>query len=470
MSSSLQSIMNMGSESLQNSRQGLDVTGHNIANAQTPGYSKQVINLQTKIPTLRGGHCFGNGARVNDIARSHDRFLETQILKESHHLGYTEAQGKGLVDLEDLFNPELTSTVRDRMVAFENSLRDLSNFPEETSVRLNVVECAQTLIQSLQANDNSLNNMSRDINAELDSHCSTLNKKFSSLAQVNQSIKELKSNGSSPGDLEDQRDGLIRDISHFIDIKVYEDERTGYIIRGPGDVLLMEGQTHSLFSVDPSQGTVEQPAFTCSDITGTGSHVLKPKEGRLGGLLNIRDSYIPKLRENLNTMAYSYARKFNETHEEGFGVGDYSETSGRKFFEGLDDPRNVLKNLKVTALIQEDPRALATAITGHSPGDNVIANRYLKLLHDPLIDRKSTLEFYDTIVGNLGTHSLRSQNDLKASKIVVAQLDGRKESISGVSLDEEATELIKYQHLFAASSKIITTMDELFQVILQLKR
>ena len=145
---SLAGILNKGSESLTNSRIGVDVTGHNISNAHTPGYSRQIVNMEAKTPIQYGLHVFGDGARVQSIIRSHNGFLEKQIQREVQVHGKRKELLDGLQKLQGFFNPDLTSTIRDRFGSFSNAIRELSNEPEEQAARINLIENGKALSQA----------------------------------------------------------------------------------------------------------------------------------------------------------------------------------------------------------------------------------------------------------------------------------------------------------------------------------
>jgi len=469
----LNQMMNLGSESLNNSRLGEDITGHNISNAQTPGYSRQIVNLQTKMPYRDGNHIFGNGADLQSIARAHDDFLETQIRKETQHHSLTEGVAAGLADLESLFNPEMTSTIRDRLGVFQNSIRELSNFPEEPSVRVNLVEAGQALCQSFQTAFDGVERIQRDATDEIANHVQSINSKLKTLATLNQSIQEMEVTSTQANDLQDRRDLLVKELSALMDVQVYHDENKALVLRGPGGKLLVEGPHSAHLLMDPVQLKHGFPRVFVSDFEGhTWQEVTdKIKMGKLGGLVTTRDVYAHSLKQDLNALASQLANRMNQVHQQGYGLHQYEDTRGRAFF-AFDQNLPPAKGLHVDVLLVNDPFAVSTAMSPRTSGDNIVANQMLGLFQEGVLDgvRSTFAEFYDKFVGDVGVNARRCQEDLKASKIVMSQLEGRRESVSGVSLDEEAANLLKYQNLFAASSRIVTTVDELFKTILDLKR
>ena len=213
MAATLHNILNKGSESLANSRVAIDVTGHNISNAHTAGYSRQAVNLETKHPIDEGLHVFGDGARIQSIARVHDSFLEKQIRREVQTQSKHETLANGLKKLEDLFNPDLTSTIRDRFNSFGNAMREVANYPEEVSVRMNVIESGKALSQAFNSTHAGILQVQTDANEEIKQNTESLNQKLLEIASLNAQIREMGAGGlSDVNDLEDKRDKLIEEI------------------------------------------------------------------------------------------------------------------------------------------------------------------------------------------------------------------------------------------------------------------
>lgn len=473
MASSLFHIMSMGSESLANARLGVDVTGHNISNAHTEGYSRQRVNISTKPPVQYGLHVLGNGAKVDSISRMHDQYLEGYIRKEMQTNGAAEAITTGLERLEELFNPELTATVRQRMDTFQNSLREFANFPEDPSVRTNVVESGNALAQSVNITHSGILGVQRDLSNEVADQIKTLNTRLTEVSGLNSMIKALQSGGREANDLLDKRDELIKQIGQTVDIQVYNDQNDSLVIRGAGGELLVDGSRNGQFKTSDGSGLVDKSkVYFLNDPTSAPHDVTKKIEGgRIAGMLKVRDQYAQRVRDELNTLASGFGESFNEIHRRGFGVGEFSELDGRNFFEGTnhEDPAAAFR---VNDLILAEPNAVAAAMSGLTSGDNVIANDLVRLFKDPIFDdgKISVADYYDRLVGNVGIDSMRAQEEFNASKIVMSQLDAQREATAGVSLDEEAANLLKYQHLFAASSRVITTVDQMLETILGLKR
>lgn len=128
--------------------------------------------------------------------------------------------------------------------------------------------------------------------------------------------------------------------------------------------------------------------------------------------------------------------------------------------------------MEVSLGIVYNPNAVAAAMSTMTPGDNVVANQLVKLFYEPLFDDKTTTitGVYDKMISKLGISALKTKEEATASQIIYDRLKAQRETVAGVSLDDEAANLLKYQHLFTASSRVITTADEMFKTVLDLKR
>ncbi|NBO39250.1 flagellar hook-associated protein FlgK [bacterium] len=475
MPTGLQHILNVGGESLGNSRLGIEITGHNISNAQTPGYSRQRPDFEPNHPAQYGTLILGQGAQVARISRAQNEYLETALRRETQNQGRAESFEHNLSRLEGYFNPDLTATVRVRMDSFGSALRDFANMPEEPAMRIHLLETANNLTSSLNVAHANVSQLQSDISEELQVDCDVATQKLKEVASLNKEILALQmGDDTRPHDLDDRRDLALKELSKLMDIQMYKDDRGLYTVRGPGGSLLVEG----IFSAELRMNVDEdsqQPKVVVSDFANTKVNDITQsfRTGKISGMLDVRDKYAQRIRDNLNEFAEKFGQQFNQIHSQGFGRGEFSKANGRDFFEGIDDKRfEAAKQISVSRLIQQDTNAISAGMTAMTPGDNVIANELIRSFNKPLFDNGTSTAtmYYDNFVSSLGSATMSAKNELKAANIVKANVETQKEQITGVSLDEEAANMLKYQHLFTASSKIITTADEMFKTVLDLKR
>lgn len=467
--------LGIGSESLFATRQGVDTTSHNIANAQTEGYSRQRVELSQREPSQRGNILIGNGVFTGTIKRSHDEFLEKQINTTNSDLGQGESREASMVNLEAIFSPELANSVAEEMSIFFDSLQSLSSFPEEVTVRTLVRENGLNLASSFRHVDDELVKYRANVNDEVRSVTGQLGDIVKSIAVLNKKIREAEVvPGAEANDLRDQRDTFVRELSSMIDIDYYQDQFGMFTIRGPGQVLLVDRGYSAEFSVQARDENFGLYDVVVTDFEGGVAHNITPRieSGRLGSLVDVRDNLIGSYLDEINELAYTFVTRLNDVHRQGFGQKQFREVNGRDFFKSIEDKSIAARSVQVDSSIINSIDAIAAASSPSSPGDNVNVNQMLALKHDRLLDDASStfVEFYANFAGKIGADTVRAKHLHEASRILMTDLQKRSEAISGVSLDEEAANLLRWQTAFTASSKVITTVDEMLDTVLSLKR
>jgi flagellar hook-associated protein 1 FlgK len=464
--------LNIGSESLFASRQGVDTAGHNIANAQTEGFSRQRINLEQRAPSETRGVVIGNGVFVKNITRAHDSFLEKQINDTHQEAGQSSARLDSMKPLEAIYSPELGNGLATELDKFFNSLQDLSNFPEELPIRTSVKENAQNVINAFHHIDESLKIHRDYINNRIAGEVSEASGMVEQIAKLNIAIKGAETSSSKEvSDLLDQQDKILRELTQKMDISYYRGDQGMVVVRGPAETLLVD--RGSFAKIDVSRAG----DGNLYDIVVLDGAAYKPtvvthenKRGRLAGMVEVRDRVVPNLLDSNNKMAGAFAGSMNDIHREGFGLKNYKETTGRNFFEISSNPDEVASTLKMDDLIIESANAISVAASPNAPGDNVLVNNMLRLREQKVMGDATLNDYYANYVGVFGLDLVRTQQTKDADDTLIRNLNARRDSVAGVSMDEEATNLLKWQANFTASSKVITTVDEMIETVLQMKR
>lgn len=466
--------LNIGSEALYATRQGVDTTGHNIANAQVEGFSRQRVNLTTRPPLERNGLIIGNGTFVKNITRSHDEFIEKQMNLTNQDAGRAKARASAMRQIEISFSPEMAANVGEELSKFFNAMQTLSNLPEDPTTRTSVVETAKNAAAAFRRVDADLKMHRASMNERVVEVCDRTTDNLKEIADLNIKIQAQEAGDPlTANDLRDQRDRLLREVSSNIEVHYYEDKNGMLVVRGPKEVTLVDAGNSAKVHAERN---VNNNNFYDVLVTDWEDHSARNvtngiNGGTLDGLLKVRDDDLPNLIDKNNQMAQTFTETVNEIHRDGFGLGAYSEVTGRNFFREVFDPNLAAANIDVDDAIMESTDAIACASTPWAPGDNVNLNRILKTKDEKLFDGEQTFnEFYANYVGALGLDVVRADHIKEGCDILTEDLTKRREGVSGVSLDEEATNLLKWQTCFTANSKVITTIDEMLDTVLSLKR
>ncbi|MCB0384181.1 MAG: flagellar hook-associated protein FlgK, partial [Bdellovibrionales bacterium] len=245
------------------------------------------------------------------------------------------------------------------------------------------------------------------------------------------------------------------------------------ITAGDNAVLVSGHSYREMFSASTEEkpgkreGNIE--VFYRPTETGTPVNVTKQfRSGKLGGLLDVRDKVANGLLDHMDNMAYTLAIEVNKIHTQGF---DRYNDKGQGFFVIPDNVRNASQTLQVNQSVLNDVGRIVAGASVNAPGDNRIANILSSLQYKPVFDGANSFDnYYNSIVGEIGVESSRANSEHESQKNIVKQLENIRESISGVSLDEETAKMIEFQKNFDASARLIRTADEMMDTVLNLKR
>ncbi len=313
-------ILNTAKEGLLIQQYAMNVTGHNIANVSTEGFSRQTPVIGAKTPGQYGGLIFGRGAELQEIKRETDTFVETSLRnRNSDHSSMTEKEIY-LSVLEGVFNENSGRSINSQFDAFWGAWHDLSNNPSGSAERTVLFESGVLISQSFQDIRNDLDRFDLELSLSLEAGVQEINQITSQIAGLNEEIVRMEGTGNA-NDLRDRRDMLIRGLSEYMDIKVFEDGKGVFTVTtGKGYTLVSKTDSYDL-SFESNQ-VQWQGSGGNVDITGAIT------SGKIGGWIEIRDEIIPKYTEELNELANALIWEVNNIHSQGVGLKGMSEVTG----------------------------------------------------------------------------------------------------------------------------------------------
>lgn len=474
--SKISSMMDVGKRSMMNSQTALQTVGHNIANKSTEGYSRQRVEIEANPPVDGGGKIrIGTGARATGVTRINNPYLEKQIGQEQSNLGFMKERSDSLSRVEQVFNEQVNKGLNSFMGEFFNSFREFSNNPESMASRTLVKESADVLAKDFHRVNKQLRQIQGDIDFQVTSQVQEINNYTKQIAELNAKIQQVEVTGASANDERDRRDLLIKKLGEMVDIRWAEGRDGMVTISSGGSALLVAGHDAKELQVKSTPGR-EGKREGNVDIYFLNTEKATPvlmtnhfKGGSLGALLEVRDHTINGLLDDLDKMAYQFASAVNEAHTHGF---DRYDAKGAHFFSLPQNMHDASEKIEVNREILNDVGRIAAAANSNAPGDNTIANIIAQLQYKPIMGDGVTNvnDFYNGIVGKVGALTRRANTAQEAQEDIVKQLNNIRESISGVSLDEETTKMIEFQKGFDASARLIRTADELLDTVLNLKR
>lgn len=473
--SKISSMMDVGKRAMMNSQTALQTVSHNIANKSTEGYSRQRVEQVTNEPIGEGRLRIGMGAKSVAVKRINNPFLEKQLANETNKLGYGNGQADNLMRVEQIFNEQINKGLNQFVTNFFNGFRELSNNPESLATRTLVKENAHFLTQDFKRIHTQLKDIQKDIDNQLISEVEEINAMTSEVAKLNEKIEMVELQGVPANDERDRRDVLVKKLGEKINIRTSEGDNGQITITAGNTAVLVSGYESIKLSTartaesgSKREGNIDivyqstpnsSPFIVTEQMTG----------GIIGGALSVRDKVVNELRDKVDEMAFTIAAGVNEAHKLGFN--GYNE-QGVEFFDLPKSVRDAADNLKLNNVIFTDVMKISAAAEPDAPGDNRVAIVMASLQDKQIMDNgTSTIgDFYNGMVGRLAVMTNKANMEQEHQVNIVHQLKNVRESISGVSLDEEATKMIEFQKAFDASARVIRTADEMFDTVLNLKR
>lgn len=467
--SKISAMMDVGKRSLSNSGTALQVVGHNIANKSTEGYSRQRVDLQTAEPITEGRIQIGMGARAGQVSRTNNPWLEKQIQKEGTNLGYQESRADALGRVENVYNEQVNKGLNQYMTDFFNSFRELSNNPESLASRTNVREAATALTNDFKRVIGQLRDVQQDVDGQIRTNVEEINQFAREIASLNEKIQLVENQGAHANDERDRRDVLLKKLGDKIDISWAEGSNGMVNITAGRTAVLVSGGSANELKAGASDTTDRLEVYFQNNDNGSLHHMTEQiTGGRLGGIIDVRDNVIEGLIDGVDKMAYTLAKEVNEAHIQGF---DRYGKQGVLFFDMPAEQAGAAETMALNMTIFNDVGRIAAGAHQGAPGDNTVANIVSTLQYQKVMDGGATLDdFYNTQVGQIGTVAQRAVKTAESQKNIVGQLNNIRESVSGVSLDEETTKMIEFQRAYDASARLIRTADEMLETVLNIKR
>lgn len=466
--------LSIGISAVFANQRALDVTGHNISNVNTPGYTRQMISNSSSFYQRLGQSGNGKpmqvgyGVDVQEIKQYRDEFLDKKFKKESTALGYWESRFSSIEELETIFSDNSEEGLQAVMNNFWNSWEQLSKPTGGLVARSMVKENAIAFVETVKSMDNVLTNFRKSKDKEIIENIGRINDIAKKIAGLNLEISKIESHGVIANDLRDERNYLIDELSKKAKIQVLEGSTVNIALEGR---MLVEGSRYEQVGIvpDPGNSGFVQLAWKGDDER------LELSSGSIKALVEARDVLVKGFREKLNQFVKGVAEEVNAIHITGYGVKDADH---RYFFVNELDLSKDNIDLETIAFnpALNDFDNIASAEEAYNNEDNRIALRISELrLNDyfsndnyetNLSNRKFNYdEFYRNIISDLGNKGQEAATAADAQKLMVDQIEYRRQSVSAVSMDEEMSNLIRYEHSYNAAARIVNVMDEMIEII-----
>ncbi len=541
------SIYDVGASALTSMQRAIATTGHNIANVNTEGYSRQEVLLGTRSPEKVGQLEIGTGVEVSNIRRAHDSFLVRDVQTRSGSNGYFQLYAKTAQNVDSLLADPSTG-IAPAMNKFFAAMEAVAANPSALPERQVLLSQAEMLTQRFNYVDTRLSEFASELNTRMANMAGDINALASDIAQLNESIVSLNSERGAPNDLLDQRDRAITELSKLIGVQTTEqDDGAINVSVGKGQRLVIGNNAERLRMVlpaaadGPSQLFLSVPSGAESEVTS------KLTGGELGGVLDAGARLVNKARREVGLLALGMTETFNRQHSQG---SDLNGDQGEAFFQGLEaavtGSRDNSGAVAVTATIAQeqnltgdgysiryeeagirltnlssgesqlvdagvlelpgfrlnipeqvngavgdiffveptlgagssmslalsDPLKIAAANQDSAVGDNrnmlsLIDLRDVKTLK---AGTQSYTSLYSSTLSGIAVETRSAISNAETEQTLLRSAEDRLEGLRGVNLDEEATNLIRYQQAYQAAAQVISVANDIFDTLLMASR
>lgn len=335
----MSSITSSGVSALLAFQRSLETVSHNIANANTPGYSRQTLDLQTRTPNLLNGNYVGTGVEVGSARRVTDQILIDQVRVTRSAASEMESLHALAKELDSILGDE-TISLSGGFDNFNAALQGVSNSPDSVAARQAFIAASNNLINRFSSLEQQFNRITTTMNGQMDAVVEQVNSLTSSIAAINNELLSSQGSSAQPNDLLDKRDQLIADLGELVGIRVVEDsEGSQNVFLTSGAVLVLGATTGELTTVS-SNNYPEFKDLAIVSQSGTAVPISKASGGKVAGILAFRDQMLLPTKEAMNRIAISFADQFNQKHELGM---DLKGAIGADFFEDINTVNKTLK-------------------------------------------------------------------------------------------------------------------------------
>ncbi|SDQ25169.1 flagellar hook-associated protein 1 FlgK [Virgibacillus subterraneus] len=498
--------LEMAKQALSAQQSALYTTGHNISNANTEGYSRQRVNFETTSPFPAASRNrpeipgqMGTGVEAGSVQRVRNQFLDYQYRAENSKSHYWDTKADALSKMEGLLNEPSENGLNKTMDKFWQSLQDLSVNPENTGARSVVAQRGLAVAETFNYMSDSLGTMRTDLKDQIDVKVKDANSISDQINSLNKQIKNIETHGSLANDLYDERDRLVDELSGIVNIEVSYSKSSDAALDtadGLATIKLADESGKPLGSTlvngDLSQGdlsfneinvkvtddavetiSADGETYTATEFTSQGS--LKgfiESYGFTDGVDNAGNTVVkgeyPDMLADLDKMAKAFADEFNDVHNDGANLNGEQGTA--QFFQNADDETaaNITAgNITVSETILNNPDEIAASNGGGSGnGENASDLADIFDAENGDLDNASVRSYYESIIGDMGVNAQKANSMVENSGILRSQVEDQRMSVSSVSLDEEMSNMIKFQHAYSAAARSMTAVDEMIDRVI----
>jgi flagellar hook-associated protein 1 FlgK len=462
---SLSRIFGISTSALSAYQEAMNISADNISNAGNTSYTRQTATFSTRT-TVDG---MGAGVDVSDVVRVRNSMLDAQIRKYQSSYSESSKRSSYLSQIESLVSEPSDTGLATYFTSFFNSWNELTTTPNSTIQRANVINAAQELSDRFNGVMDGLTDVQTTLQGDATTTIKQINSYVKQIKDYNFEIYAASASNISANDLKDKRDAAIDSLSQLVNTTVmYNDNGTAIV--SVGGIQCADQSNYTEFDLKMIDG---QMNLVTKNAAGSIPIV---NSGEFYAISDLYSNVIPQYQESLTTLANNFIESVNAIHMTGYTLSESGVSdTGIPFFGELDADGNVVNTfsygqMNINSQIIDDTSKIAASSVANNDGNGDIANK-IAVLSDSQISNlgnKTVSDFYTTILNDLGTDKTTSDSKVESHNAVLTQLTAEKKSYSGVSTDEEMTNVLQYQRSYQAAAKMVSIADELLQTLINM--
>lgn len=475
--------LSIGISGLYANKRSLDTISHNIANADNPLYVRQqAIHAESRYSRISSNQFVGTGADVQQIRQIRDEFLDTKIRKEASEFGYWSSRTNVFGQVESIVRELSEDALQGVMDKFWGSWEEVAKDPSSLTARGLLRERAIEFVGSVNHLYNQLESLQHNLDKNVQDMVKEVNGLVKGVAELNTKIMTAEGLGSPANDYRDTRNGYLDRLSQIMKVEYYTSSNGSVNVVLGGNHMVSDGSFRQLEAKNNGNPFVD---IFWADSKEKLSEERDIKGGELLGLLYARGSFeqednitdvteykyiIPTIKKQLNEYVKGIADAVNELHRQGYTLTGNHDTD---FFVKQDLSKSTWAgNIKISDAIDSlseiaVSKSFISDIEPREIGDGKIAEAIAKIRYNGIFNEGKTTpdNFYRDMITDFGISANEAKTMKDSHEMVMNQIDDRRSSLSGVSLDEEMTEMIKFQHAYNANARLINAIDEMVEQI-----
>lgn len=476
------SSLEIGKRALIAQKFGLDITGNNIANVNTPGYSRRAAILTETEQIKQNSNHLGTGVVVQKIQNFREEYYDKEIRNALSRVSNYENDTTYLQRLETILAEPGDTGINEIVTEFFNKFEELTVKPESIALRQNLINVSTTLTDRINYSANSIADLRQEVKKKSSAVADSINSLLVDVASLNNQILRSGNNSTSESQsLIDERANRLEDLSKLIDTKIGTNDDGSINVFVNGMNLL----TSNVFSsvkvnenIDNNTGE-RSLVLLISDNENSTSIELEPQSGEIYSNFKLYNVTLDEVdssggfsvAKSINDFISTLANKVNSYSKIGYGLNDASGTMpNRDFFVGQGANITAF-NITVNPDLIDNPADIPLASIAGESGNSEISSLIAKISTDnTFLNNQNPIDYYTNLIGKIGSTTKETLNSLNSTQLIEQQLSSQRESVIGVNLDEEAVNLIKFQKAFEAASRIVNTSNEILATLVNLGR